>query len=458
MFLIAGCVKTADVSDGTEVEDNGALAGQAVSTTCTDSDGGENLLLKGTVTGYNYINNKLETKSDFCYISGTAAGKLGEYKCIWNATSRRNEFNVYTKPCPTGTTCPNYATGACVTPCTPIAATSCTAGVSCPGNIAVPATGCPSGQSCDATGNCVAPPAVCGNNIIEGTEQCDGTMMPVEGSFCPAGTTGSVACFDSSSPTPCMLNTTRCVATPTCTGTELKGACEGNTAINYTCSSGAWTEIKRTECPMSIGLSGLTQCTEFTTPSTPNTNAQCAACGSILCVSSTNSYFTTGSCYTGYVQQGSPVSGPNCAASCSDSDGDSLTTFGTVSYAYSDGRTGSISDSCSAMNSVNEAKCSGSNPVLLGGICAFGDSCREGQCVLLTCNDPDGENVTTKETVTVTYPDGTVYATGTDECYSSKVREKICGTSGVDTNNVFYKLITCPSGKSCKTSDPGRCS
>ena len=72
-------------------------------------------------------------------------------------------------PCSGGKVCLNNV---CVAgPCTPVAATPCSAGVGCPGNTVIPALGCFQGLQCQ-NGVCARPPPV----AIEGDVNRDGCV------------------------------------------------------------------------------------------------------------------------------------------------------------------------------------------------------------------------------------------------------------------------------------------
>lgn len=74
---------------------------------CTDSDGGKNIYVKGTISGIS-LTNKITTESDYC-----VEGNLIEYFCNdeTNNITPQNRINNEGAPCPTGYTCSN---GACV--------------------------------------------------------------------------------------------------------------------------------------------------------------------------------------------------------------------------------------------------------------------------------------------------------------------------------------------------------
>ncbi len=142
--------------------------------TCVDSDGGQNFTLRGSV---NFTNTQGGTfyGTDFC----TSANNLTEYYCFDIGGGNKNYGVV-------GFNCSSLGNYVC------------------------------------SNGACVySPPSqVCGNGIIEGTEQCDGANL--NGQTCAsrlgAGYTGTLSCSN------CTFNTAACIApTPiaaNCTDTD----------------------------------------------------------------------------------------------------------------------------------------------------------------------------------------------------------------------------------------------
>jgi hypothetical protein len=88
------------------------------------------------------------------------------------------------------------------------------------------------------------------------------------------------------------------------------------------------------------------------------------------------------------------VSSVSAVATCTDTDGQSLTTKGTVSGTYINGVAWSFSDSCSVAypNKVSEAYCVGTNPSSDWFDCPTGSSCADGKCVAstTTCSSQGG--------------------------------------------------------------------
>ncbi len=76
--------------------------------------------------------------------------------------------------------------------CTPLAPTPCAAGVACPGNTPVAATGCPANQHCDASNNCVADAPAC---VARGPTYCiAGLQCPENVAIPPLGCLGGRSC------------------------------------------------------------------------------------------------------------------------------------------------------------------------------------------------------------------------------------------------------------------------
>ena len=67
--------------------------------------------------------------------------------------------------------------------CTAVAATCRSIGIDCPDNVETSMVACSAGQVCNTDDVCVnAPDAVCGNGVLEGTEECDdGNNLEMDG-------------------------------------------------------------------------------------------------------------------------------------------------------------------------------------------------------------------------------------------------------------------------------------
>jgi len=79
--------------------------------------------------------------------------------------------------------------------------------------------------------------------------------------------------------------------------------------------------------------------------------------------------------------------------------------------------------------------------------CPADNGCKSGTCTPLTCVDPKGSDSSTKETVTVTYPDGTIFSVGYDDCSGVYVAEQVCNFN-TRTGRGAVRL-TCLSGATC---------
>ncbi len=172
--LVASCeLKDDNAEFEKEATAGQTLAGQAIRPTCTSLVGKSCQDTKGVVTFQNKLGKKL-LLSDSC-----KNNEATDYSCISGTTTR----SCITK-CSSNEQCKNNV---CVSKpsapapsCTPKAPTACVAGVSCPGNVAVPATGCPAGQSC-SNGVCetVAQPV---NETPSNTTTCT-NECPVAGAY-----------------------------------------------------------------------------------------------------------------------------------------------------------------------------------------------------------------------------------------------------------------------------------
>ncbi|MBI2665252.1 hypothetical protein HYX12_01360 [Candidatus Woesearchaeota archaeon] len=91
--------------------------------------------------------------------------------------------------------------------------------------------GCPIGISCQ-NGACVN---LCGNGLVDVGEECEGNEL--SGAVCPVSTTGTPTCTAS-----CTLNTSSCVAAPSCTEGSVQTTCQGTAWVNQTCTGGSWVE------------------------------------------------------------------------------------------------------------------------------------------------------------------------------------------------------------------------
>jgi hypothetical protein len=130
---------------------------QTNQTSCTDSDGGDNIYVYGVTT------NSSSSVNDTCIVSASnyaptlSSNTLREYVCLGSTI----DDNIHT--CPTGQTCNN---GACVQQCTPESISVTCEGIVCGSKT----NNC--GQSVDC-GTCPSG-SVCGSN----GQQCIPTVMP----------------------------------------------------------------------------------------------------------------------------------------------------------------------------------------------------------------------------------------------------------------------------------------
>lgn len=151
------------------------------------------------------------------------------------------------------------------------------------------------------------------------------------------------------------------------------------------------------------------------------------------------------------------------SVSCEDTDGDSLSTKGTVTIKFNDGTTKIEADSCPYPEQVREHTCEGNSPKVKNGFCPSG-KCQNGACLEsqnaspkadqgkdegiettpVSCNDSDGDDLFIKGVVTLTNGDGTTQAKEDYCANSDQVVEYICGDEKIKTSGGL-----CPAGKKC---------
>ncbi len=434
-LLVIGCAQQAQVEEGVEeVPDEeegseGALAGQAVSSTttpisCVDFDNtteyrdGKNPFVASYVTyTYDYTVRGVTKRNSINYpdMCHTTPGYVKEYFC--NPAGKTYSIRNLKCNSPSNGTCRN---GACmvnsicgndVIEGTEQCDTTNLAGATCPAGT----TGTPTcTASCTLDISSCVPTPVCGNGIIEGTEQCDTTNLA--GATCPAGTINGTAFCTAS----CTLNTSECVAP--CT--EGKYAAADGTCKYY--CVGSWVSGGNNRCEGAYNAFGI--CTDTAPANCCPTSSKpvASSCDGAFVVNTT----TSGSCGT--------------RTTVNDCPG----MFGTSYYVWGDGLSQTNLSTCVEL--ALDATGLASEPDGVKGGCApcdslickttngeeyTGSSCRRpgdytgrrvsGPGCSVSCSDTDSfdpnfasVNLNLKGTVTATLGDGRTISF-TDKCTTS---------------------------------------
>ena len=114
--------------------------------------------------------------------------------------------------------------------------------------------------------------AVCGDNVIEGTEKCDGTDFGTPPATCKSRgyQSGTLGCYPAGQPNECTYNTTDCVPYPCGNNVKEPGeACDGTNLTPYT-----------SDCSSYLGYAGGTlkcksDCTAYDTSGCTSTGPVC---------------------------------------------------------------------------------------------------------------------------------------------------------------------------------------